>query len=127
MVPHEPYGHKGLGYAVPRYHEHELFTHSIFEGTINMRKLNSNFKPKYKFEKIYGIQITMVNGDKIYSDANGWGQLEADTIVSIKEYKHNADGSFTYDSYTYVNPKYILYARPMMITICHSMGDVDNA
>lgn len=30
MAPPAPYGHKGLGYPVPRYHEHELFTHSIF-------------------------------------------------------------------------------------------------
>lgn len=127
MVPPAPYSPKGLDHAVPRYHEHELFTHSIFERNTDMKNLASNYRRKLKLEKIYGIQITMVNGDKIYSDANGWGQLEADTIVGIKEYKHNADGSFTYDSSTYVNPKYILYARPMMMTLYHDTEDINNA
>lgn len=88
-----------------------------------MRQFTSRYGQRIKLEKIYGVQITMVNGDKIYSDANGWGQLEGDTIVGIKEYKHNADDSFTYDSSTYVNPKYILYARPMMMTLCETIGD----
>ncbi|WP_278588718.1 hypothetical protein [Limosilactobacillus pontis] len=91
-----------------------------------MRKLKSSFKPKYKLEKIYGIQITMVNGDKIYSDANGWSELDGNAIVSVKEYKRNEDDSFTYDSATYINPKYILYARPMMLTLCHTIGDASN-
>lgn len=92
-----------------------------------MEQLISKYEQKNRLRKIYGIQITMVNGDKIYTDANDWGTLEGDKIVSVKEYKHNVDDSFTYDSSTYVNPKYILYARPMMMALYHDTEDVNNA
>lgn len=87
-----------------------------------MRKLKSDYESRLK--KIYGIQLTMVDGEKIYSDADGWKKLEESGMLScIKEYKHRDDNSFLYDGSTYVNPKYVLYARPMMINLFNISGD----
>lgn len=37
-----------------------------------MEQLISKYEQKNRLRKIYGVQITMVNGDKIYTDANDW-------------------------------------------------------
>lgn len=79
-----------------------------------------------KYDKIVGLQLTMTNRDTLYIDGNGWGELESETITPVKEYKAHGRG-FKYDGNTYINPKYIAYARPMMLNVVSYKGGDRNA